>query len=136
MYMKWKQTHSQTQTDASSQTMVLRLQASKPLFDVCFAYFYSCRTVVEKFLLTERRATVPPLVKTVYLLRRKSGARFGLNFFIFLLCQVKIPDAKNTRHVYLVGKNINKPLLHFYKPLSAWNSPARFLFVIRYEITG
>ena len=60
----------------------------------------------EKFLLTDWRATVPPLVKTVYLLRTKSGTRFGLNFSIFLLCQVKIPDEKNTTHVHLLGKNI------------------------------
>ena len=31
-------------------------------------------------LLTDRRATTPPIVKTVYLLRRKSCARLGLNF--------------------------------------------------------
>ena len=63
---------------------------------------YSCRT--PDFLLTDRRATVPPIVKTVYILRRKSCAQFGLNFSIFLLCQMKIPDKKNTRHVYLLGK--------------------------------
>ena len=34
----------------------------------------------------------------------KSCARFGLNFSIFLLCQVKIPDEMNTNHVYLLGK--------------------------------
>ena len=78
----------------------------------------------EKFLLTDRRATVPPIVKTVYLLRRKSCAWFGLNFYKCLLCQVKIPDEKNTRHVYLWGKHVNIPLVHFYQPLSAWNSPA------------
>ena len=76
----------------------------------------SCRTVAlrKNFLLTDRRATVPPIVKTVYLLRTKNCARFGLNFSIFLLCQVKIPDEINTRHVYLWGKNINRPLDHFY----------------------
>ena len=58
--------------------------------------------------------TVLPIVKTVYLLRTKSCARFGLNFSIFLLCQVKIPDEKNSKHVHLLGKNINKPLVHFY----------------------
>ena len=75
----------------------------------------SCRTVALRkfFLLTDRRATVPHVVKTVYLLRRISCARFGLNFSIFLLCQVKIQDEKNTRHVYLFGKNINKHLVHF-----------------------
>ena len=45
-------------------------------------------------LWTDRRATVPSIVKTVYLLRTKSCARFGLNFSIFLLCQVKIPDER------------------------------------------
>ena len=45
-----------------------------------------CRTVAlrKKQLLTDRRATVPSIVKTVYLLRRKSCARFGLYFSIFL----------------------------------------------------
>ena len=64
------------------------------------------------------------LTGELHLLRRKSCARFRLNFDIFLLCQVEIPDEKNTRNVYLFGKNINKPLVHFYLPLSAWNSPA------------
>ena len=73
---------------------------------------YSCRTP-ENFLLTDRRATVPPIVKTVYISHRKSCAQFGLNFSIFLLCQMKIPDEKNTRHVFLLGKNIYK----VYKPL-------------------
>ena len=68
----------------------------------------------EKCLLTYRRATVPHIVKTVNILRTKSCARFGLNFSIFLLCQVKIPDEKNTRHVYLLEKYINEPLVHFY----------------------
>ena len=56
----------------------------------------SCRTVAlwKKFLLTDWRATVPPIVKTVYLLHRKSCTRFRLNFSIFLLCQVKIPGEK------------------------------------------
>ena len=71
----------------------------------------SCRTVA---LRKDWRATVPPIVKTVYLLRTKSCARFGLNFSIFLLCQVKIPDEKITKHVYLFVKNINKPLIHFF----------------------
>ena len=79
----------------------------------------------EKFFMTDRRATVPPIVKTEYLLRRKRCARFGLNFSIFLLCQVKIPDEKNTKHDYLLGKNTNKPLVHFDKPLSSWKFPAR-----------
>ena len=76
----------------------------------------SCRTVAlrKNFLLTDRRATVPPTVKTVYLLLTKSCAQCGLNFSIFLLCQVKIPDEKKNWHVYLLGKNINKPLVHFY----------------------
>ena len=47
------------------------------------------------------------------------------NFSIFLLRQVKIPDEKNTRHVYLLGKDINKPLVHFSEQLSSLNSPAR-----------
>ena len=47
---------------------------------------------------------MPPIVKTVYLLCTKSCARFGLNFSIILLCQVKIPDEQNSIHVYLFGK--------------------------------
>ena len=39
--------------------------------------------------------------------------KFGLHFSIFSLCQVKIPDEKNATHVYLLGKNVNKPLVHF-----------------------
>ena len=55
------------------------------------------------------------IIKTVYLLRRKGCARFGRNFSRFLLCQVKTQDEKkNTRHVYPLGENINKPLVHFY----------------------
>ena len=38
-----------------------------------------------KILLIYRRATVPPIVKSVYLLRRKSCARLGLNFSIFFI---------------------------------------------------
>ena len=53
-----------------------------------------------------------PIVKTVYLLRRKSCARFELNFSIILLCQVKIPDENNIRCVDLLGKNTKKPLVH------------------------
>ena len=51
-----------------------------------------------------------PIVKIVYLLRRKSCARFGLNFSICLLCQVKTSDEKNTRHVYLLRKYLNNIL--------------------------
>ena len=44
------------------------------------------------------RATVTLIVKTIYLLHRKSCAavaQFWLDFSIFLLCQVKNPDVKN-----------------------------------------
>ena len=52
---------------------------------------------------------MPPIVKTVCLLHRNSCTWFGLNFPIFLLCRVKIPDEKNnTTHVYLLGENMNK----------------------------
>ena len=47
---------------------------------------------------------MPPIVKTVYFLCRKSSTQFGLNFSVFLLCKVKILDEKNTRHVYLLGE--------------------------------
>ena len=78
-------------------------------FGISLYIISSCRTV-----LTNQTATVPPIEKNVYLLRRKGCARFRLNFSILLHCQVKIPDEKNTRHVYLLGRNINKPLVHFY----------------------
>ena len=58
---------------------------------------------------------MPPIVKTLYLLRRKSCARFGLDFSRYLLCQVKNPDEINTRHVYLLEKNKNKPQIHLNK---------------------
>ena len=50
---------------------------------------------------------MPPIVKTVYLLRRKSCAQFGLNFSTILLCQVEILDGKNTTYFYLLGKKIS-----------------------------
>ena len=53
------------------------------------------------------------MVKSVYLLRTKRCARFGLNFSKFLLSQVKIPDEKYFKHIYLLEKNINKPLDYF-----------------------
>ena len=43
-----------------------------------------------------------PIVKTVYLLRLISCARFKLNCSIFLLCEMKTSDEKNTRFVYLL----------------------------------
>ena len=56
----------------------------------------SCRTVAlrKKKFVDRRRATAPPIVKTVYLLGRKSCARFGFNYvpqtkfgkILFLLC--------------------------------------------------
>ena len=48
---------------------------------------------------------MPQIVKTVYLLRTKSCARFGLNFSLFLLCQVKIPaDEKKYYTCLSIGK--------------------------------
>ena len=67
----------------------------------------NCRTVVLRTFfcwLTDQIATVPIIVKNVYLLLTKSCTWLGLNFSIFLLCQVKIPDEKNNRHVYPLGK--------------------------------
>ena len=61
----------------------------------------------------DRRDAVPSIVKNVYLLRRKSCARFGLDFSLYLLCQVKNPHETNTRHVYLFKKNIVKPQIAF-----------------------
>ena len=47
-------------------------------------YYISLRTIALRiFFMTDRNATVPPLVKTVYFLRRKSCTRFGLNFSTF-----------------------------------------------------
>ena len=57
---------------------------------------------------------MPPIVKTVYYCAEKVAHGLDLNFSIFLLCQVKIQDEINSKHVYLFGKNINKPLVHFY----------------------
>ena len=45
---------------------------------------------------------MPPIVKIEYLLRTKSCARFELNFSIFLLCRVKIPDEKHSKHVNFI----------------------------------
>ena len=58
-------------------------------FGILLYIIASYRTVAlrKKIMLTNRRATVPPIVKNVYLLRRKSCARFGLNFSILLLCE-------------------------------------------------
>ena len=54
---------------------------------------------------------MPPIVKTVYY-AEKAAHGLDFNFSIFLLFQVKIPDEKNTRHVYLLGENMN--IVHFY----------------------
>ena len=82
-----------------------------------YTFWTSCKSVALRnfLLLTDQRSTVPPIVKTEYLFRRKNCSLFRLNF-------VKTSDEKNTRNVYLLGKNIYKPLVHLYKPLSAWNS--------------
>ena len=62
-------------------------------------------SVLKKVMMeTAELSTVPPIVKTVYLLRSKGCTRFGLDFLMYLLCQVKNPDEINTRHVYLLGK--------------------------------
>ena len=55
-------------------------------FRFSFSFYLQNCSYPGKFLLTDRRAIVPPLAKTVYLLRRKSCARFGLNLSISLLC--------------------------------------------------
>ena len=52
----------------------------------------------KKVGMGDRRATLPLIVKTVYLLRRKNCPRFGLDFSIFLLCQVTNPNEIKTRH--------------------------------------
>ena len=62
----------------------------------------------EMFLLTDRRATVPPIVKTVYCAEKVAH---GSDLISPQLCQVKNLDGKNIRHVYLLGKNVNKPLV-------------------------
>ena len=55
-------------------------------------------------MLTDQKATVPPIVKTVYLLRRKSCAQFGLNFsnrHIFTLSgENPTADEKNTQQLF------------------------------------
>ena len=76
-----------------------------------------CRTVVlRKFFCWQIGSYSATHSKNVYLfnlLHRKSCARFGLNFSIFLLCE-NPRWKKNPVHVNLLGKNINKPLVHFY----------------------
>ena len=50
----------------------------------------------------------------VYLLRRKTCARVWLNFSIFLLCQVKIPDEKKILDMFIYwekNKQTSSPLL-------------------------
>ena len=61
----------------------------------------------EKKKLTDRRATVPPIVKTE-LLRTKSCARFGLNFSIFLLCQKQKKNPESYRSAATTGPNSTK----------------------------
>ena len=72
------------------------------------AHMSSCKSVALRSLkvgMGDQRATVPPIVKTAYLMRRKSCARFRLHFSRYLLCQVKKkPDKINTRHVKLLEK--------------------------------
>ena len=66
------------------------------------AHMSSCKSVALRSLkvgMGDQRATVPPIVKTAYLMRRKSCARFRLHFSRYLLCQVKKTDKINTRHV-------------------------------------
>ena len=67
-----------------------------------------CSSPVIKSWDGDRKAVVPSIVKSVYLLRTKSCARFGLDFSILLLCQVENPDKINTRNVYLLVKNIKE----------------------------
>lgn len=56
-------------------------------FNVHWLIECSCRSVaLGIFFVPDRRATVPPIVKTLYLLKEKT--RFVLNFSILLLCQV------------------------------------------------
>ena len=75
-------------------------------------YLYHCRYVLVG--MGDRRPTLPPVVKTAYLLHRKSCARFGFNFSLVLLRQVINSDEKDTRHVYLLEKYMNKSLVNFY----------------------
>ena len=69
---------------------------------VCLSVFINCLyfgillyiIAVYRTVLTNQTDTVPPIEKNVYLLRKKICARFGLNFSILLLCQMKIQDEK------------------------------------------
>ena len=99
----------------------------------------SCRTVAlrKKKMLTDRRATVPPIVKTVYLLLLKKPARFNLHFFHIFTLSGENPRWKTTRLIYLFGTSINGPLVHFNYPLSAWNSSFRiYLRLVVNEISS
>ena len=55
---------------------------------------------------------MPPLVKTVSCAEKVAH---GSDLISPQLCQVKNLDGKNIRHVYLLGKNINKPCLNTIK---------------------
>lgn len=78
---------------------------------------YSPFTVVlRKKILTDRRATVPPIVNTVYLLRRKSCARFLVYFSDFL------PELHKT--------SVSKYSLDPYQQ-STWFTSQMFLISLR-----
>ena len=71
----------------------------------------SCRTeALQNFLLlTDRRTTVPPITKMVYLLRRKSLDLISQYFTL----SGEIPDDKFLNiFIFCKKKNTNRPLVH------------------------
>ena len=66
----------------------------------------SCRTVaLRRFSATHS--------KNCIFIAQKKLRRVSTSFYFYFVRE-KIPDVKNTRHVYLLGKNINNCLVHFY----------------------
>ena len=53
------------------------------------------------------------------IVRFNADLRHGRGVMRYESAETKTPDEKNTGHVYLLGEKIDKPLVHYYKPLSA-----------------
>lgn len=80
----------------------------------------SCRTgALREKILNDRRATVSPKVKTVYLLRRKSCARFWVYFFDFLPQLHKSSVSKSFLDPYQQSMSLDLPHKCFRSPLSS-----------------
>ena len=78
-------------------------QYSFRYFTLYYRQLQNCSSP-EKIMLTNSRATVPTIVKTVHLLRRKRCARFELNFSILLLVRWKSQTKKIQDMFFYWGK--------------------------------